>query len=710
VREYAKNSLAGPLFIHFGVRGNPFGVTPDPRFLYPTHTHREALASLITGIECGFGFQVLIAQPGMGKTSLLFNLLQRFRGVAYTAFLFQQHREPHELFQSVLHELGTNSEETSLRKLSDQLNQVLCRAAREGKRVILIVDEAQNLEFTLLEALRQLSNFETPDTKLLQIIMAGQPQLAEKLVTPQQEQLRQRISAVCRLSPLALDETQAYINYRLATAGYVGLNLFSEGAVRMVWNRSKGVPRNINTLCFSAMLLAFALQAKSIDESILKEAERDLDLKSALADIYQIDRLVAVSGGNDKILPLRKTPPPEIVNEGLSAIGETVASASSISREAEGAAASTRLARNTASEDIPPSLVERLGPGSRSLEPNGLLMGRLAALPQPLSPLPIPLRTIPAEGAGIPASPNGTSQRWPTTPIKSRTMPAIRRDPAANPEKNLPFKAAEKEVPSERKSASDPAPRQPDKPLAGQSPGSEAPVIRPDPSIANRHSDHGSLWSKALGLTFTGILVWVLIGKFVLPHLGKVEGRMSDRATTGKNYPAAGYSVHVPASPTDGHTPPAKKPVAHVRDPKTLGTESKEVIIRRFPTDLGIVSKDANHRQELRRIFFDEDSLVIGPQYRPWLQQIADELASDSTARVILEGHTDNLSPEAHNLDLSSRRAITVRDALVNEFHIPATRVTANGAGSAAPLQPNSSAAGRAYNRRVEVRLESSSE
>ena len=163
-----------------------------------------------------------------------------------------------------------------MRKLSEQINQLLGRAAAERKRVIVVVDEAQNLDFAVLETLRQLSNFETTRVKLMQIILAGQPQLVKILAAPEQEQLRQRVSSIGRLSPLRLNETQNYINHRLRTAGYMGPELFTMGAVRNIWENAKGVPRNINTLCFNAMLLGFAGSKKSIDETILAEAVRDL--------------------------------------------------------------------------------------------------------------------------------------------------------------------------------------------------------------------------------------------------------------------------------------------------------------------------------------------------------------------------------------------------------------------------------------------------
>ncbi|MGH9537177.1 MAG: ExeA family protein, partial [Terriglobales bacterium] len=269
---------------HFGLRENPFGVTPDPRFLFLSHTHREALASLVNGIQCGFGFQVLVAQPGMGKTTLLFNFLERFND-SRTAFLFQQQHDPREFLQSLLIELKSDSTETSQAKMYGQLNHLLSDAAHTGKRVIVIVDEAQNLEDSLLETLRQLSNFETARSKLMQIVLAGQPQLARKLAQPEQQQLRQRVSTVARLSPLKLDETRAYLSHRLTVAGYRGPEFFTTAALQLIWSSGHGIPRNINTLCFNAMMLAFAQNARRVDERAVKEAAQDLDLDHVLAEV-----------------------------------------------------------------------------------------------------------------------------------------------------------------------------------------------------------------------------------------------------------------------------------------------------------------------------------------------------------------------------------------------------------------------------------------
>ena len=277
-------SVDDQILRHFGLRENPFGVTPDPRFLFMSRTHREALASLVNGIECGFGFQVLIAQPGMGKTTLLFDFLERFAN-SRTAFLFQQQHNSSEMLHSLLTELKSDSEETSQAKLYGRLNHMLSEAALTRERVIVVVDEAQNLDDALLETLRQLSNFETARAKLLQIVLAGQPQLAKKLAGPEQEQLRQRVSTIARLSPFGLDETRIYLNHRLGVAGYHGPELFTMAALQSIWTAGRGIPRNINTLGFNAMLLAFAQGAKRVDEGEIKEAVQDLDLDFVLADV-----------------------------------------------------------------------------------------------------------------------------------------------------------------------------------------------------------------------------------------------------------------------------------------------------------------------------------------------------------------------------------------------------------------------------------------
>ena len=274
---------------HFGLRENPFGVTPDPKFRFFSDTHREALASLINGIDWGFGFQVLVAQPGMGKTTLLINLLSRYQVSAHTAFLFQPELSPIGLLQSLLSELGVNSQATSIRTLCDDLNQFLLGASRANKRVIIILDKAQNLEFASLEMLRQLSNFETSRSKLMNVILAGQPQLLKNLSAPEQQQLQQRISAIGRISPLSAEDTSLYVEHRLKTAGAGRIGLFPPNVIREIWQNSNGIPRNINRLCCSTMLLAFTEHANLISSSVLQEAISDLDPQQILSQMRTPD-------------------------------------------------------------------------------------------------------------------------------------------------------------------------------------------------------------------------------------------------------------------------------------------------------------------------------------------------------------------------------------------------------------------------------------
>src|ERR1700728_1505205 len=203
---------------YFGMREQPFGVTPDPRFLYLSAAHREALASLYYGIEANRGFLGLIAKPGMGKTTILFHLLEKFRSTARTAFLFQTQCSSREFMRFLLAELGYETGDHDFVRMHEEFNQHLLREARAGNRFIVVVDEAQNLDPSVLETIRLLSDFETPQVKLLQIVLSGQPELADKLASRHLAQLRQRISLVSSLKPLSEEETRNYVQHRLRVA------------------------------------------------------------------------------------------------------------------------------------------------------------------------------------------------------------------------------------------------------------------------------------------------------------------------------------------------------------------------------------------------------------------------------------------------------------------------------------------------------------
>jgi general secretion pathway protein A len=258
----------------------PFGVTPDPRFLYLSQQHREAMASLAYGTEAGRGFLALIAKPGMGKTSLLYQYLESLRGKARTAFLFRTDCDSREFMRHLLSDLDIDSCGRDLPWMHDALNRVLLEEMNAGRRFVLVIDEAQNLEETVLESVRLLSNFETPWAKLIQIVMAGQPQLAEILNRPSAAQVRQRISMVIRIEPLSPPDVGHYIDHRLRAAGCKDVSIFSTGARLLIAERSAGIPRNINNLCFNAMSLACALKHGVIDRDVVLEVLADLDLES----------------------------------------------------------------------------------------------------------------------------------------------------------------------------------------------------------------------------------------------------------------------------------------------------------------------------------------------------------------------------------------------------------------------------------------------
>jgi len=272
--------VISPTFLDFyQLREQPFGVTPDPRYLYLSPGHREALASLLYGIETGRGFLSLVAEPGMGKTTLLFELLQRWRGHVHSAFLFQTQCDSRELIRYLLNDLGLTSDSDDLVQMQAQLNEFLFRESLGGRPVVVFIDEGQNLTDAVLETVRLLSNFEATDKKLLQMILAGQPELAKRLSNPGLAQLRQRIAVQARLEALPAAEVIHYINHRLQVAGYQGGELFTAGALGLIAERSLGVPRLINNLCFNALSLGCAMQRKQITSEVVGKAVMDLSLE-----------------------------------------------------------------------------------------------------------------------------------------------------------------------------------------------------------------------------------------------------------------------------------------------------------------------------------------------------------------------------------------------------------------------------------------------
>ena len=274
-----EGGLARMLLDYYKLLEQPFGVTPDSRFLYLGASHREALASLVYGTESNRGFLALIAKPGMGKTSLLYHYLSNLGDKVRTAFVFRTDCDAREFIRHLLLDLGVDLAGMDLPAMHDALNKLLAEEMRAGRRFILVVDEAQGLEEQVLESIRLLSNFETPCSKLMQIVLAGQPQLADRLASPSMAQLRQRISMVIRIEPFNQQDVDAYIDHRLWVAGCDTPSLFTVEARKLIAEQSEGIPRNINNLCFNAMSLACALKRKSIDRDVILNVIADLDLE-----------------------------------------------------------------------------------------------------------------------------------------------------------------------------------------------------------------------------------------------------------------------------------------------------------------------------------------------------------------------------------------------------------------------------------------------
>jgi type II secretory pathway predicted ATPase ExeA len=264
------------MFLQFyRLKEQPFGVTPDPRFLYLSPSHREAIASLYCAIENGRGFSVMVAKPGMGKTSILFRLLETLKSRARTAFLFQSDCDSRQLFQSLMLDIGLEVTDDVVR-MRESLNSLLLEERGAGRRFVVVLDEAQNLSTEVLESIRLLSNFETPTEKLLHIVLAGQPQLAATLARPDMMQLSQRVSAAIRLAPLSHDETKDYIRHRLSVAGHSGSEVFTDEACSLIAQLSEGIPRNISSICFQAMSIGYALRSAKIHPGIIAEVANDL--------------------------------------------------------------------------------------------------------------------------------------------------------------------------------------------------------------------------------------------------------------------------------------------------------------------------------------------------------------------------------------------------------------------------------------------------
>ncbi|HTQ31631.1 MAG TPA: AAA family ATPase [Opitutaceae bacterium] len=255
----------------------PFNITPDPKFLYLSPTHYEALQHLLYGVRERKGFIVLIGEVGCGKTTLCRRLLEELDMDHYdTALILNPRLNETEMLRAILTELGETHQAETHYDLVVQINQLLLARIEAGRDIVLIIDEAQNLTFEVLEQIRLLSNLETDKQKLLQIVLIGQPELKAILARDELRQLRQRILVHYELHPLARDDVENYIRHRLALAGSGGRPQFTPRAIRKIHRASRGIPRLVNNICDKAILSAFIRESDEVNYWDVRRAVKDL--------------------------------------------------------------------------------------------------------------------------------------------------------------------------------------------------------------------------------------------------------------------------------------------------------------------------------------------------------------------------------------------------------------------------------------------------
>jgi len=263
----------------FGLSEMPFNVTPDPKFLYLSPTHQDALAHLRYGIQEKKGFIVLTGEVGCGKTTLCRTLLNELdeQPQIETVLILNPRISEQQLLFNILHELGEEVPPTSHYDLTARLNEALLSRIHQGKEIVMIIDEAQNLSFELLEQLRLLSNLETHDQKLLQIILMGQPELNDRLKEKRLRQFRQRVLVYYDLSQLTRTQTKSYIQHRLTMAGSNGRPRFTWWAQWRIHRHTRGTPRLINNLCDKALLAAYVRDSDEVAFRDVVRAIRDIE-------------------------------------------------------------------------------------------------------------------------------------------------------------------------------------------------------------------------------------------------------------------------------------------------------------------------------------------------------------------------------------------------------------------------------------------------
>ena len=262
----------------YGFRENPFNLTPDPDFLYLGKVHKKAMAYLTYGLESGTGFVQLTGDIGSGKTTMLKTLLMRNRNKIRSAFIVNPKATFEQLFRMILYQFSVIELEAEYTKdvLLGKFSNYLIEQSRHNYPVVIIFDEAQNIDVSVLEEIRMLSNLETEKRKLLQMIFVGQPELREIFLLPKFRQLKQRISIAYHMVPLGRNDTEAYVNHRLKVAGAGDRSIFTECACEEIYSYSNGVPRLINIACDATLLAGYVEEQEVLDGNFVKEVINEL--------------------------------------------------------------------------------------------------------------------------------------------------------------------------------------------------------------------------------------------------------------------------------------------------------------------------------------------------------------------------------------------------------------------------------------------------
>jgi general secretion pathway protein A len=267
----------------YGFKEKPFNITPDPRFVYFSETHKEALAHLTYAIREGKGFSVITGEVGTGKTTLVHTLLNKIDGTVRTAYIFNPVMDPGDFLNYICEDLGLKSDGVRSRGQNlASLHNFLLNCYTNNERVFLIIDEAQSLDTKLLEEVRLLTNLETPTNKLLHVILLGQPELNKTLADERFRALKQRVTIRYNLSTLNLADTKEYILHRLKKAGGRNRSVFDEKAIKEIYTYSKGIPRVINIVCDNALITGFSQELTRIGKPIIEEVIKDMEGSGAI--------------------------------------------------------------------------------------------------------------------------------------------------------------------------------------------------------------------------------------------------------------------------------------------------------------------------------------------------------------------------------------------------------------------------------------------